>query len=326
MHAIEKNSRRWYWLLLLAACWLLLVLAAVGWRELHPQWRARQRNAAAGRQEPWLGRIFFEDNCIGTGDRCRTCHPPGQEHPAAMRSHLDRQTGCSHCHGGTGRALAVPAAHSLPGTQVLDPLMHQPYVQASCAGCHLPGEVPGSERLASGAKLFLRLGCGLCHPLGNGGRGGFDFGPDLTALGRRSVDELRTAVVQPRRDFAASTMPSFAVAFKNHPEKLDDLLVFLMSLNLPELDPKGQGWCRSRAARWRGLVAAPCSSCHNLDGRRAGGTFRHRCTYLLERSAELACSRCHRDGAAAGSGGCPLLEQHRRNCVVCHRRVQGGRP
>ena len=327
MQDAGKNTRRWYWLLLLLATWLLVVLLAVGWRELHPQWRTLQRRAAAGRQDaPWLGMIFSEPDCSGDGNRCRTCHFPGQEHPAAMRSHLDNQSGCSHCHGGTGRALVIPAAHSLPGTRLVDPLMYQPFVQASCAGCHLPGEKPGSERLARGAMLFLRLGCSLCHPLGTGGRGGFDFGPDLSTMGRRSTEELRTAIIDPRRDFAASTMPSFATSFATHPEQLDDLLVFLLSLSLPPLDPGGDGWCRSRAGRWQGLVEQHCSACHNLAGRRAGGTFRHRCSYLLERGAELNCSRCHRQASSADSDDdCPLLEQHRRNCVVCHRQARGER-
>ncbi len=328
---LAADARRLRIGLLLVALVFLGVLAMASWRALWPEWEAIQQGffalSRAGSESPPA--IRQQVTCTGGTDRCTTCHlgvdrsdladpavpQPYRGHPRALAHHLRHGSGCSTCHGGTGRALTVAAAHAMPGTGAPDYLMRQPHLQASCARCHVPGAVPGSERLASGAGLYLELGCPVCHPLRRGGLGGADYGPDLRLLGRKSPAWLEASMVDPSANFPESTMPPFDRTFRDHPEALVDLLVFLQSLALRE-----RGTCAGRDPA-AGLVSGPCSTCHAGPAGRASGRMEHRCPYLIDRKERLRCSGCHPDQVpppGPSLGRCPVVDQHRPGCVVCH--------
>ncbi len=318
--------------LLLSALALALVFLLVAFRGCRTEWRSHQDAfrelgaVPAGRE---LGIAQFE-NCVGEVDRCTTCHLgvtradlageeiplPFRAHPAPLAHHVKNRVGCSVCHGGTPRALESRTAHAAPGTGRTDPLHRLPHIQASCARCHLPGDRPGMERLKNGARLYLSLGCAICHPLTRGGRGGWDFGTDLRSIGRRSLAYLEASLVDPAANFPQSTMPSFAHTFEKNTEALVDLLIYLESLVLE----RSGGEC-NRRTRSQGLAMANCTTCHSGEAGRACGRFEHRCPYILERKDQLDCTRCH-PGSMPGpdehKGFCPVIREHRRGCSACH--------
>jgi hypothetical protein len=268
--------------------------------------------------------------CAGQVDRCPTCHlgiersdladpalpMPFRAHGPGLGAHLPDRIGCSSCHGGSGRALDPGVAHGLGDAEEKDPLMSQPHIQASCARCHVPGARQGQERLEQGAWLYLGLGCMLCHPLAECGRGGGDFGTDLTMIGRRSPAYLQASLIEPTKNFPDSTMPSFRLALEDEPEAMESLMIYLESLVL-EKTPA----CGNRE-RTDSLVHGPCATCHAGEHGTATGRMTHRCTYLLKKTSELRCGNCHFRGIppATGSaeGYCPLVRQHREACCACH--------
>jgi hypothetical protein len=193
--------------------------------------------------------------------------------------------------------------------------MGQPYIQAGCARCHVPGAQEGQERLEQGAWLYLGLGCLLCHPLTDGGRGGIDFGPDLTMIGRKSLAYLKTSLIEPTENFPGSTMPSYRLALDKDPEAMESLLIYLVSLVLDRSSA-----CGTRG-RTESLVKRPCATCHAGRQGDAAGRMKHRCPYVLKKAGELTCSNCHASGVPAtgeGEGFCPLLKTHRQGCSACH--------
>jgi hypothetical protein len=318
---------------LVAGCALLCVLALVFVRERQAPWRVLQkqffsldRNGAGGGHAT---RIRQYTTCAGEVDRCITCHMgieradladatiplPFRGHGPGRGRHLPDRVGCSACHGGVGRALEPGAAHGRAGHGDADPLMRLPHLQASCARCHVPGAQAGQERLEQGAWLYLGLGCALCHPLGEGGRGGVDFGPDLRTIGRRDPDDLETSLLDPARNFPGSTMPSFRLALEKEPEATESLLIYLESLVLER-----HAACGTRHTT-RSLVTRPCATCHAGERGHAGGRLRHRCTYILKKAGELRCGNCHASGIppeGRGEGYCPLVREHREACWACH--------
>ena len=331
----QPSTRALRWLLV-AACLVLggvWTFAAV--RALRPPWRGIQegfRIQGAGSSALPLG-IQQQVGCTGERDRCTTCHlgienpdlgglavpRPYRAHSVSLAAHPPSEIGCTACHGGVGRALDAAVAHSRPGSTERDPRMASPHLQASCAACHVPGDGPGMEHLVRGATEFLELGCGMCHPLGGGGRGGWDFGPDLRTIGRRSLAYLKSSVTEPAANFAESTMPSFAHTFEADAEALADLLLYLQSLVLPR-----PGSCNLRR-RSDPLVTRACQECHAGAGGAAVGRFTHRCLYLLERGDALACRSCH-TAIPDSAKDCPLVNSHRGNCGVCHDGPSGETP
>jgi hypothetical protein len=291
-------------------------------------WRVWQRRFAAltGEEAPGVQQHI---TCAGEVDRCPTCHLgtgrgdlaaeaiplPFRAHGPDIGKHAPGRVGCTACHGGSGRALDPEAAHASPDGRARDPLMTAPHIQASCSRCHLPGERPGQERLLEGARLYAGLGCPGCHPLTEGGRGGWDYGPDLRATGRRKLDYLERSLLEPDANFKGSTMPAFGHALGKAPRALESLVIYLESLVLPSLTE-----CKDKNEQ-RALVRAPCARCHAGVAGKASGLTGHRCPYLLERKDELRCAGCHASGIparGAAKGYCPLVAQHRQACAVCH--------
>jgi hypothetical protein len=330
---LEQQHRLLRLSFLVAACALLCVLVLVVIRSHQSPWRVLQKQFLAEySSENEAGdtpRIRQYYTCAREVDRCPTCHMgidrsdladetvplPFRAHGPGLRKHIPDRVGCSACHGGSGRALDLEVAHARPDHDARDLLMWQPHIQASCARCHVPGAQEGQEYLAQGAWLYLGLGCMLCHPLHEGGRGGLDFGPDLTMIGRKDTDYLRDSLIEPTRNFPGSTMPSFRLALKKEPVATESLLIYLESLVLERYPG-----CGTRE-RSRSLVAKPCATCHAGREGEASGRLEHHCTYIIRKTDELRCANCHADGippTGQAGGYCPLLKQHRESCSACH--------
>jgi hypothetical protein len=312
---------------------LVLVLAMGTYGGLTPEWQKLQEKARAlSYGEQGLGLAIVQQSiCTGEQERCQTCHlgiEREERHSPSMARHLAKiGIGCTMCHGGCGRALTVLAAHAQSGTETQEPRLGQPYIQAGCVQCHIPGEKPGMERLVRGANHFLELGCLLCHPLTPDSAGGWDYGTDLLLLGQRSLSSLQNALIDPAANFVGSTMPSFEKTFDADREALQDLLVFLESLQFSALNPL----CRN-SVLGQSRFFVPCQDCHVQGASLPNPVFSHRCLYLKERREEMECARCHlRSGektsrstrpqeAVLQAGGCPVLSQHWGGCKVCHRQ------
>jgi cytochrome c2 len=326
--ASDLKTERWPKALL-----AFLVAAGVGLfvfqlqRERWPDWKSVQSELARKNLDhPRLGTIVeVRDDCTGQTDRCLTCHVgkdsavvdrevPARDiffeaHAAQTAVHFQHHRGCSACHGGQGRALSTQLAH-------LQPLESQRsanrlYLQAACTRCHVAGSA-GTEKVASGASLFLKLGCQMCHPLDENSLSGWDFGPRLNQPGLRSLAKLRQSIIDPAADFEKSTMPSFAGYFRERQPELEDLLAFLLTLSQQPASCNGP---RTRADL---LAAEACTLCHQEAENPAGPP--HRCLYLRERAGEISCQNCHH-GSLAGKeipSGC-VLESHRPHCRACHR-------
>ncbi len=329
----EREHRLLRISLLVAACALLCVFVLVAIRAGRAPWRVLQERFfalyPAGSEAGDTVGIRQYTTCASEVDRCSSCHlgigrsdlaDPGiplpfRAHGPGLGNHLPDRIGCSACHGGNGRALDPVAAHAWAGRRGRDPLMREPHIQAGCARCHVPGDQPGQERLEQGAWLYLGLGCMRCHPLTGGGRGGDDFGPDLTGIGRKDLAYLKTSLLEPTDNFPGSTMPSFRLALGKDPEAMESLLIYLESLALhryPACGTRGQA---------RSLVLRPCATCHAGKGGHASGRMKHRCAYLLKKAPELRCANCHASvipPAGREGGYCPLLKQHRGACCACH--------
>ena len=312
--------------LLVAALAALVALLVAGVGTSRSEWRGHQEALVAAGLDTEAPGIVEVRACDGTVDRCMTCHlvidrgdlygrrdlePPLSPHPISLEHHPPHRAGCTSCHGGNGRALGSAAAHAMPGTDRPDPLLASPHLQASCARCHTPG-IAGSERLARGVGLYLRLGCAMCHSLSAGGRGGWDYGPDLRGLGRRSLAFLEASLLEPTANFPGSTMPSYRESFRDDRRALDDLLTYVQALALEPACPTGGAG---------DLVGAPCAVCHAGASGAAAGRMEHDCVYIVDRGAELRCSACHAGGVPEPGpfgGYCPMVREHRGACDACH--------
>ncbi|MBI5543704.1 MAG: hypothetical protein HY901_07455 [Deltaproteobacteria bacterium] len=323
---LKADARRLRTVVAGCAVALLATLTVAGVQAVRPSWRSQQKASTPG--------IVQKATCTGAVDRCETCHPGGgrrdtggkgarpPSHPEILAAHSRHGVGCSDCHGGSGRALEAQVAHAFPGHEATDPMMKEPHLQASCARCHVPGDTKGMERLVNGERLYSEYGCGICHPLESGGRGGWDFGPDLRAGGRRSLPYLETSLTDPAANFPESTMPTFLSLKKSDPAGFTDLVIFLESLELP----RAQGACSVRE-KSTSLARLSCATCHAGAAGKASGRLEHRCLYFKDRKDQLTCGGCHAEevpAAGKGEGSCPVEREHRGNCAGCHDELQGG--
>ncbi len=191
-------------LLLWSSVLTLVLLAGAAIHEnFYREWRRAQAGAARpGAEAPEIRLRQVYVPSLGAADRCVSCHvgmAPGETavagnkvlgpHPKVFHEPAD--IGCTVCHGGQGRATDKADAHG----DVLhwpEPMLPKKYSWAGCGACHTPLGVPEASKLASGAAVFAREDCLLCHKLdGRGGTlrpdGGGMEGPDLSASGLKAA-------------------------------------------------------------------------------------------------------------------------------------------
>ncbi len=127
---------------------------------------------------------------LGRVDRCMTCHQglkdpdfadapqPHLTHPGyILKTNAAEQFGCTVCHHGQGLATQVKAAHG--DVRYWDqPMLRKPYLEATCAKCHMnPHEIGGTEVWQAGVKHFRERGCIGCHAVdGFGGKISVELG------------------------------------------------------------------------------------------------------------------------------------------------------
>ena len=302
----ERDARRLRGAVTAASLLVLAAMAVVGWHEL-----GRHRATT----------VVETLACDGGPDRCASCHDDvlamsrrrntdpssrSSSSPAVPAEHLAHdltRIACSCCHGGTPASLVAGPAHEWTGHGVRDPLMRAPAIEESCARCH-PVGIRGSEALTRGARLYLGLGCALCHGGRSAGTGtavnATLSAPKLQTLTRQSAQEIEHKLREPG---TGSPMPAYAALLNQDAQATSELVSFVQSLALP----------RATLAR-EPLVSAPCTTCHAGVGGRASGLYQHRCPAL----AQLACGACH-TGVIPDSGReCPRIALERPSCTVCH--------
>jgi hypothetical protein len=301
---------------LAAAAVLALLAAGVPWgREMGAEWRRHQRAfaQASGRPAPGVREVAP----WGEPERCPTCHlglndskgagrpRPLAPHPPILAQHPMERDGCVACHGGAGRPLDRRAAHPASGP---DELRRGPFVAAGCPRCHAPGSVAGDRLVVDGLFAFVDLGCISCHRAGRVD-GTSEFGPDLSAIGRRGSAYLRRVTREPSKLFPGTKMPDFTPALAA-PGREDALVTYLLTL---------RGEPRRRPER-DAQAALPCASCHGGGAPRGAP---HRCVYIRERKADLTCTRCHEGAAPRAGRECPYVRKHRFVCGACHEAGHG---
>ncbi|WP_302504335.1 c-type cytochrome [Geoalkalibacter halelectricus] len=169
-------------------------------------------------------------------EHCTTCHVEGglpspgpnaaaEPHPD-ISPHVVENLGCTGCHLGEGMAMDRALSHGLPGLGARQVLTGRD-VQGRCYACHLLDATPlaGAERPWQGYQLFREKACGLCHHIGGLATGGH-FGPDLSHIGSQlGLEQLHTAIRDPRSDPPNSIMPRFPLSRS----QVRDLAWFLKS-------------------------------------------------------------------------------------------------
>jgi hypothetical protein len=252
------------------------------------------------------------EGTLGEPDRCLSCHT-GVLADASVEAHgwhALARIGCGVCHGGTPRALEARAAHRRQGELLPDVMMQRPGIESSCARCHPPG-IRGADHLARGARLYLGLGCAVCHG-GLGSTFGLS-GPELRQIMLRP-DEVRRKLLEPgitaapRDESAASAtesspMPSYQDALGKDEQAMADLVTFVRALALAPLRPDPP------------FAEARCDTCHARGS--PSGRYVHTCPFLQR--SDLACARCHAGGPPDRPGDCPRIEAERPACSICHR-------
>jgi quinol-cytochrome oxidoreductase complex cytochrome b subunit len=308
---------------------LVLSMTLVGWFFRGPDWSLSAWHPGPGRPEEAspvadiqraAGPVVELRTPAGRLDRCLSCHPferggrrGSRTHPAVPGHPDPARHGCSSCHGGQGRRLDH-AAHQPALGGGPEPFLTRPLLEARCVRCHLPGKLAGAPALKRGLQEYLAAGCSGCHQPGRLDEG---LGPDLRRLGRRSLTELRDALLRPRRGHPGSVMWSLRWRYPQRSaagkRRLDDLLIAVLAL--------GQDPAPYRAAWTAATVhaGADCRTCHRPPGAAAGR--KHRCSYLLG-NLSLDCRRCHAQGLPLAPAGreCPQVAAARPVCAVCHLR------
>jgi len=233
-------------------------------------------------------------------DRCVTCHNgvenpkmKGQKQPHAshsgsyIKNHAVEKFGCSICHGGQDRALAVKNVFARgEDDHWAYPLLPLQYVQSSCGKCHLAvfdekQTLTGSDVLMKGRAVFHREGCFGCHNIrGTGG----NVGLELTVQGSKTkfeynfqhIEDERTVenwllehFISPQKVSGVTEMPPVNLP----PDEMDALITFIMGLyqvNFPSkylsldamVEIKGKRNHFS-AQKTYGLM---CAVCHGQNG------------------------------------------------------------
>ncbi|MFQ5648857.1 MAG: c-type cytochrome [bacterium] len=239
-------------------------------------------------------------------DRCITCHngiedprmadqvPPHARHPGDyVQNHPIDKFGCSICHGGQDRALAIKNVFARDEDVHWDyPVLPLDYVQSSCGKCHLAvfdrqQTLAGAEVLIRGRAIFYREGCFGCHSVRDVGG---SVGPDLTDHGSKTKHEysfkniedehtvqnwLLEHFLNPQKVSGSSEMPPIELSA----DEMDALITFTMALYQPEfassyysLDPIAEFKGRRKPFAPAEAYAVMCAVCHGKKG--AGKDYR----------------------------------------------------
>ncbi len=190
------------------------------WRHWQAVYAAELDGEAQASFELGLKQAFLPE--LHRVDRCQSCHvsvedpafaaaeQPLTTHPGELlRSHPTETFGCSVCHEGQGRAVALPDAHGeVPHWE--RPLLREDLVYTTCGRCHpenglfgeevelvggriADGEIrtgdierslAHAEPLRAGKERVASSGCLGCHTYRD--RGGV-LGADLTHVGDKGV-------------------------------------------------------------------------------------------------------------------------------------------
>jgi len=291
----------------------VLLLAMAIDRPSHDDWQGfqrafrdslRARAATAGDSivaEPFVPEI--RQVSLGADervDRCITCHlgtvlpaieglpqPLGGHSGEHLVNHPVDRFGCTLCHGGNGRDVAVqaPCTAASAGGYSIESLR---YIQSSCGRCHTPAfdtsETPGAAVLERGRARFHTGGCLGCHRLRMVGG---TLGPDLTEQGAKSLSHYSFRYIEGNRsiptwlrehfrDPAGVSPGSVMPPVGGSTDDLDALLTFVLSLHpiglpaeyysLPVLAESRGNRPGFDGSTGFGLF---CSACH---GGRGGGT------------------------------------------------------
>jgi mono/diheme cytochrome c family protein len=306
----EKHIQR-FRMIALASGMILVVLLATAWvREtFYPDWKAYQKEYRRLAMEQVRDEnVTVEKSTrihevsptgLNRTDRCITCHlgienTSMSEAPQPHRSHSGKHLqyhpvekfGCTVCHGGQGRAIdKLSAFGEAPSTHWNFPLLHPPYIEASCGKCHLgifsgPNLLEGTETFDHGREIFTREGCLGCHRAR--GVGGI-IGPDLTEQGEKTKHEysftnirgeqtisnwLKEHFMDPEMVSPGSEMLKMNLA----EEELEALVTFTMGLAKPDISYEYLGV--EALQEFRGVrpglpsgrvYSMICSSCHGKE-------------------------------------------------------------
>lgn len=227
----SRPARAFKWLTILGCAGTLAFLVAEmrrenfegEWREAQARYAAKLAPELAAGYEIVLEQAFVP--ALERVDRCQSCHAgiddpamrdeahPLRAHPGdLLAAHPPEDFGCTICHQGQGRAVAVAEAHGeVPHWE--EPLLRGELVYTSCSRCHAesglygfeaelyaagaPGAVqreiqrgelaagiPGADVLRRGKELVASSGCLGCHVYR--GLGGTQ-GPELTYVGDKGL-------------------------------------------------------------------------------------------------------------------------------------------
>ena len=155
-------------------------------------------------------------------EHCTACHveggpatvhgdsQAGTPHPD-IDPHSVEVLGCTSCHLGEGMAMDIKLSHGQGGLGARQ-VLSGTEVQGRCYACHVLAPLDGAERPWQGYHLFRQRACSLCHYLDGLGTGGH-FGPELSRVGSQlGLEQLVTAIRDPRSEPPNSIMPRFPLS------------------------------------------------------------------------------------------------------------------
>ncbi len=155
--------------------------------------RAELRTATGGGPDLEQGERIFRSQCA-------VCHGPeakGGRGPDLTRGTLDED------------AITIAVTRGIPGTEM--PGSWMPAAQSQALAAYvmsLQGSGPSDEDLAAaaaGREVFTSQDCATCHVVEGKASG---LGPSLADIGsRRSLDHLRSSIVEPNRFIATGYQP-----------------------------------------------------------------------------------------------------------------------
>lgn len=329
---------------------LLAVLLAIWQAESRPEWRdyqiayGRTAGAAPARRGPAPPaaevRVQIKQVEVGDSlkvDRCPTCHlgiddpfmagapEPFRLHPPITDTHPPDKFGCTPCHGGESRGLAVETAHG-EAEAWPNRLLKEGYLWASCFRCHGSATRRTAAALPlRGEALFKLRRCAGCHQAG-GDRASVEAtgaGPDLSTVGaRRDWVWIQSHMLNPQSLSPGSTMPPYRLSRREAQAITAYLLTLVDSAGLDDsLLPKEVALpvagVPATGTSPPGPISADASEAPTAaTGRRPSAPRRRapvRIPYKGERLfSGTGCRYCHRIGKTGGEAGPALTHIARK--------------